>query len=162
MITIIVSRDYFIILSQISRDLYAYWSRAADTSRLFPNLIVIPLFFNRRTYPTVSVSKRNRQSTRRQTQLPTNLFSLHACFPDKYRFPGAGPSLDIIALLRKPVRRVPAVLLICLVYSLPAREREHFGSSRRGTWISSLKLNLYDSLSGRFWNESKLDERIFI
>lgn len=91
-----------------------------DTSRLYLNLIVIPLFFNRRTYPIVLVSNANAPAD--SPASPTSdKFILTSClFPDKYRFPRvagrqAGFGFDIIALLRKLPRRVPAVLLICLV-----------------------------------------------
>jgi len=115
-----------------------------------PNLVVIPPFFNRRTYPPSP----SRCETARQLRagLP-NFRQIYSHFmPDKYRSPrggggeAAGSGFDIIALLRKPPRRVPAVLLICLAYPFPARERERFGSSRRENWISSLKPNLYGSL----------------
>lgn len=69
------------------------------------------------------------------TASTSDKFILTSClFPDKYRFPGAavGPGLDIIALLRKPLRRVSAVLLICLVYPFPARERERFRFVAKG------------------------------
>lgn len=119
-------------------------------SRLSLNPIVIPLFFNRRTYPSSSSRTLTRRPTHCSLQLPTNLFSLHACFLINIDSRGwrrqADFGLDIIALLRKPPRRVPAVLLICLV-SLPpsAREREHFKRKGR-TEYSPLKPNLYGSL----------------
>lgn len=120
--------------------MYRSGSRILDILHLSLNLIVIPLIFNRRTYPPSS----SRTWT---VQLPTNLFSLHACFLINIDSRGwqADFGLDIIALLRKPPRRVPAVLLICLV-SLPlsACARKRF--RKRENWISSLKPNLYGSL----------------